>query len=72
MGFFVAVDNATKIAALETLVATGARSITVDGVTTQYSSLDDIFKAIAYLKRQDTENSYTTRKRVRTIKLGGF
>lgn len=68
----MAVDNSSKIEALERVLSSGTRTITIDGITTTYNSLDDIRKAIAYLKEQDTENSYSGRKRVRRIKLGGF
>lgn len=68
----MAVDNASKIATLEALLASGMRSHTVDGQSVTYSNRNDLIAEIERLKREDTENGYKTKRRIRSINLGGF
>lgn len=64
-------DHSTTITALEGLLTSGVRQLTVDGVTTTYQSASDIRKEIQRLKAEDTANGYTKRPRVRSINLRG-
>lgn len=68
----MAVDNAAKIAALQAILESGARTISVDGLSTTYRSRDEILAEISRLKESDTENGYVRRRRVMNINLGGF
>lgn len=68
----MAVDNASKIATLEALLASGMRSHTVDGQSVTYANRNDLIAEIERLKREDTENGYKTKRRIRSINLGGF
>ncbi len=66
------VDNSSKIATLESILASGLKSHTVDGVTTTYADRNDLVSEINRLKAEDAENSYTPKRRIRSINLGGF
>lgn len=48
----------TRLAALETAYASGAKSVTVDGVTTTYRSADEMERAMRRLERQLPEYRY--------------
>lgn len=68
----MAVDNSTKIAGLEDILASGLRAFTFDGQTTTYADRRAIVAEIQRLKREDDTNGYSTKKAIRTINLGGF
>ena len=60
-----------QIAELQRQMALGVRRVTVDGVTTEYRSLEDMAKAIRNLQAQDP--SIGNRRPVTsTIKLTGI
>lgn len=65
-------DNSAKIEQLESLLASGLRSHTVDGQTTVYMSRDEMVAELTRLKRDDTVNGYTKKRAIRTVRLGGF
>jgi len=68
----MAVDNSAKIAALEQIRASGARTVNVDGLATTFRSLDELNQEIERLKNEDTVNGYTKRRKVQRIDLSRF
>lgn len=66
------VDHSTKIAQLEGVLASGLRSHTVDGQTVQYADRRALVAEIERLKREDNVNGYSPKRRIRSIRLGGF
>ena len=68
----MATDNSAKIAVLETVLNSGARTVTVDGVSTTYRSASEILDAIKRLRTEDDTNDYVKRRGVKNINLGGF
>lgn len=68
----MATNNAEKIAALESILESGARSISVDGLTTTYRSRAEILAEIERLKLADGVNGYTKRRRAKNVDLSGF
>ena len=60
-------DNSTKIAALEAAIATGAKSVLVDGQKVEYRSLSDMQRILRNLKA--TDDSATTSKRPRVMRV---
>jgi hypothetical protein len=65
-------DNSAAVAQLESLLASGLRSHTVDGQTTVYMSRDEMIAELTRLKREDTVNGYQKRRAIRSVNLGGF
>lgn len=65
-------NNAQKIQALEKILQSGAKSVTVDGLTTTYRSQSEIVSEISRLKKDDTANEYRKKPRAVRIGLGGF
>lgn len=47
----MAVDLSAQIAALQAAIASGARSVSYEGKSVAYGSLDEMTKAVAYLQR---------------------
>ena len=67
----MAVDHSTEIAALEEILNSGARSITVDGVTTQFQNAEEIQRRIDHLKSEDDTSGQTvTKPRMSSINMG--
>lgn len=64
----MAVDNSKKIAALKEARDSGVRSVSVDGTTTQYSSVAEMNSLIRQL---EDEQGTTKRPTVFKMKLGG-
>lgn len=63
-------DNATEIAAIEALLESGAKSVTVDGVTTQFD-LDGLRKELRRLRAEDDVRQ-TRRPFSASVDLSGF
>ena len=63
-------DNAAKIAKIRTLLATGAASMTVDGVQTSYN-LDSLRKELSRLESED-DTVLVNRPTFASIDLSGF
>lgn len=62
-------DKSTEIAALEAILDSGARQVTVDGVTTSFSDATQIRKRIRELQ-VETDGDQRRKPRVSTINLG--
>jgi len=62
-------DKSTEIAALETILDSGAKSVTVDGVTTSFSDAGHIRKRIREL-RAETDGDQRRKPRISTVDLG--
>jgi len=63
-------DKSTEIAALEKILDSGARSVTVDGVTTAFSNAGEIRKRLRELQAE-TDGHQRRKPRISTINLGG-
>lgn len=63
-------DNTQQIANLRAIRASGARSVTTDGVTTTFESASEIDREIARLEREQT-GSTTAKPRIRGTNLSG-
>ncbi len=66
------VDNSAKSELIDQMMEAGVTSISVDGVSTSYQSRADMVAERRRLVQADTANSYTKRRRVMNINLGGF
>jgi len=62
-------DNSAEIAALETVLNSGARSVSVDGVTTTFENAEQIRRRLRELRETDTANA-GRRPRISTIDIG--
>jgi hypothetical protein len=63
-------DRTREIAALKSILNSGARSITTDGVTTTFTSEAAIRKRIAELEVEQGGSSLLVKPRIRSIHLG--
>lgn len=66
------VDNAAKIAALEAILESGARSVSVDGLATVFRNRNEIVAEIDRLRSEDTVNGYAKRRRAKNVDLSQF
>jgi hypothetical protein len=64
-------DNTAQINALKSILNSGARSITTDGVTTTFTSEGQIRKRIAELQGEAAGTTALVKPRIRGINLGG-
>ncbi|MDV2988161.1 UNVERIFIED_CONTAM: hypothetical protein Q9R58_28060 [Methylobacteriaceae bacterium AG10] len=51
----MAVDHTAQIAAMEAALAQGVTSVSYEGKSASYRSLEEMIQTIAYLKRQDAK-----------------
>ena len=70
--FDIMVDNSAKIAALKTILESGAHSVSVDGLATVFRNRDEIVAEIDRLQAEDTVNGYTKRRRAKNVDLSQF
>jgi len=49
-------DHSTEITALESILNSGARSVTIDGVTTTFENADQIRRRLRELRATDDTN----------------
>jgi len=68
-------DNSAKIEAIDTAIASGARSVSIDGQTVNYRDLNEMRSVRKALVDADTSGDYTDqqnkRRPFRGINLGG-
>ena len=48
----MSIDRESQITALENAISVGVKTISVDGQSVTYNSVDDMLKALRFLKRQ--------------------
>lgn len=64
-------NNTAKIAALETAIASGVRSVSWNGVNTVFQSLAEMERTLQRLKREDDTVGGSQPPRIGTILLNG-